>query len=126
MIRGSRVLFTTNKRGTMDRELGSTDIAKLQGVSRTTAYRWLVELEKKYGPSVVGRRGKCGDLVTTRSAFEKSAPLAEGNNKLERRFKDLEERLADAETRADKQAETISELRRRVSDLQRAFLRPSR
>lgn len=105
----------------VDRELSVSDIAKMRGVSRKTAWRWLCQLEKKYGPSVIGRRGKKGVLFTTRSAMEKIAPLAKNDEGFERRCKDLEERLDDAERRADKQAEVISELTRQLESLRRAL-----
>lgn len=96
----------------MSRELKVADIARRHGVDRKTAYRWLVEIEKECGPSVVGRRGKRGVLFTTEDAFAKVAPLVAQRAVEERRVKDLEERMADAETRADKHAMEIIDLRR--------------
>ena len=98
----------------MARELKTSDIARLHGVSRRTAYAWLVEIERKYGPSVVCRRGKRGDLVTTTDAFAKVAPLVASSTVDERRIKALEDRMTDAEVRADATAARLSQVERDV------------
>lgn len=101
----------------MGRELKAADIARRHGVSRVTAYRWLVEIERKYGASVVARRGKRGDLVTTEDAFAKVAPLVAERSLEERRVKELEERVTDAEIRANAQADKILSMSRELAHL---------
>lgn len=106
----------------MSRELKSIDIAERHGVSRTTAYRWLLEIERQYGARVVTRRGRV--LVTTEDAFAQVAPLVAQRGAEERRFRDLEEGLADANKRADKSAERLSTLEREFRQLSaRSFAR---
>ncbi len=99
----------------MSRELKSIDIAERHGVSRTTAYRWLLEIEKQYGSRVVTRRGRV--LVTTEDAFAQVAPLVAQRGAEERRFRDLEEEVADAHTRLNKAVEEIGTLRREFQAL---------
>lgn len=98
-------------------ELKVADVAERHGVDRKTAYRWLVEIEAKYGSRVVARRGRRGVLVTTEDAFSAVAPLAASKAKDDRRFKDLVERVADAEKRADKAADRLSTLEIQVKQL---------
>lgn len=98
-------------------ELKVADVAARHGVDRKTAYRWLVEIEAKYGPRVVARRGRRGVLVTTEDAFASVAPLVAGKAKDERRLRELEERIEDAEKRADKAAERLSAVERQVRQL---------
>lgn len=105
----------------MSRELKVADIARRNGVSRVTAYRWLLEIEKKYGPGVVGRRGKRGDLFTTEDAFAKVAPLVAERSSEDRRIRELEERMLDSEVRADQQAEKILGMSRELASLSAAW-----
>lgn len=98
-------------------ELKAADIAARHDVDRKTAYRWMLELERKYGSRVIARRGKRGVLVTTEDAFAAVAPLAASKAKEDRRIKDLEERMADAERRADKAAAELSAVKRQVQQL---------
>lgn len=102
----------------MSRELKASDIAERRGISRITAYRWLVELEKRYGPSVVGRRGKRGILFTTEEAFAKVAPAVTERYVGERRMQDLEDRMGDAERRADRHIQSILNVEARVAKLE--------
>lgn len=101
----------------MSGELKAADLARRHGVDRKTAYRWLVQLEAKYGAKVVARRGKRGVLVTTEDAFAEVAPLVAEKARDDRRIRELEERLADAETRADKHARDIADLTRQFRQL---------
>ncbi len=101
----------------MSRELKVSDLAKRHGVNRKTAYRWLVEIERKYGASVVGRRGKRGDLFTTEDAFAQVAPLVASRSAEDKRLRDMEERIDDVEKRTDKQSEAIADLRREFQAL---------
>lgn len=94
----------------MARELKVSDVARRHGVSRRTAYRWFVEIEKRFGPTVVGRRGRV--LITTEDAFAAVVPLVAGKSEEERRVVELEERMADMEKRADKSAERVGALER--------------
>lgn len=96
----------------MGRELKAADIAERHNIHRTTAYRWLLQIEKQYGAAVVYRRGRRGVLVTTEDAFAAVAPLVASRSAAEQRIKHLEDRLADAEARADKQAEMTLQLQR--------------
>lgn len=98
-------------------ELKAADIAARHGVDRKTAYRWMLELERKFGSRVIARRGKRGVLVTTEDAFAAVAPLAASKAKEDRRIKDLEERIADIECRADKTAERVGAVERAVKQL---------
>lgn len=98
-------------------ELKAADIAARHNVDRKTAYRWMLELERKYGSRVIARRGKRGVLVTTEDAFAAVAPLAASKAKEDRRIRDLEERMADAERRADKAAAELSAVKRQVQQL---------
>lgn len=98
-------------------ELKAADIAARHNVDRKTAYRWMLELERKYGSRVIARRGKRGVLVTTEDAFAAVAPLAASKAKEDRRIKDLEERMADAERRADKAAAELAVVKRQVQQL---------
>lgn len=83
-------------------ELKASDIAKLHGIHRQTAYRWLVELEKKFGPTIVGRRGKKGVLFTTADALASVAPLARGiMHDLQTRVGALEEKQQDDHERIE-------------------------
>ncbi len=93
-------------------ELKVADIARRHGVDRKTAYRWMVEIERTHGARVIGRRGKRGILFTTEDAFAQVAPLVASRAADERRIRELEERVIDAERRADKQAEELSNLSR--------------
>lgn len=99
----------------MSRELTSGDVAKRNGIDRKTAYRWLRALHEEYGPSVVSRRGKRGVYVTTEDAFARVAVLTAKKAAEERRMREVEERLADAETRLDKQAAELADFRRRAA-----------
>ncbi len=96
----------------MSRELKSADIAALHGIDRRTAYRWLKAIHEAHGPSVVARRGKRGVYVTTQDAFARVAPLIAKKAVEERRVRELEDRVADAEKRIDKQAEELAAFRR--------------
>lgn len=91
-------------------ELGVGDVARLRGISRWTAKRWMRALEAKYGVRVVARRGR--RMFTTARALEAVAPAVAPAAKAERRIVDLELRMADAEVRADKTASDVVELRR--------------
>src|SRR4051812_3280901 len=99
------------------RELGTADIARRHGVDRKSAWRWLRALHEKYGDRVVTRRGRRGVYVTTEAAMAGVAPLAPSTEKDERRFRELEERIADAEKRADRAAADLSLVRRQVEQL---------
>lgn len=99
----------------MSRELRAIDIAKANGIDRKTAYRWLKEIHEAYGPGVVARRGKRGIYVTTEDAFAKVAPIVRQKAVEERRVRDLEERVLDAEKRLDKQALELAEFRRKAA-----------
>lgn len=92
----------------MSRKLKASDIARRHGVDRETAYLWLEQLEKKYGPSVVGRRGKRGVLFTTEAAMAKVTPVAPVEGRDDRRFAELAERLEEAETRTDTLTRMVS------------------
>jgi hypothetical protein len=48
------------------------DVARLRGVDESTARRWLVALEKRHGPAVVGRIGR--KLFTTETGLARVAP----------------------------------------------------
>ena len=98
-------------------ELKVVDVAERHGVDRKTAYRWLVELERKFGPRVIGRRGRRGVLFTTEDAMASVAPLCASKAKDDRRFQELEDRVTDAETRADKAAAELSAMKRQVAQL---------
>lgn len=99
-------------------ELKVSDIARLHGISRMTAYRWLVELEKKYGSSVVGRRGKRGVLFTTEDAIAAVAPLARGlMSDIKTRLGAIEEKQEDAAVLATKTAQRVSNLEREFRQL---------
>ena len=102
-------------------ELKVADVAERHGVDRKTAYRWLCEIEQKFGARVVTRRGKRGVLVTTEDAFAAVAPLCASKAKDDRRFKELEERVTDAEVRADKTAAELSAVKRQVGQLAFSF-----
>jgi hypothetical protein len=58
----------------MTKVLGTVDVARLLGVHRVTAYRWLAELERRHGPAVVARAGR--KLFTTREALGRALPIA--------------------------------------------------
>lgn len=102
-------------------ELKAADIAARHGVDRKTAYRWMVELEGKYGAKVIGRRGRRGVLFTTEDAFAAVAPLCASKAKEDRRIRELEQRMADAETRADRAAAALSAVKRQVQQLAFAY-----
>jgi hypothetical protein len=102
-------------------ELKVVDVAERHGVDRKTAYRWFIELERKFGPRVIGRRGRRGVMFTTEDAFASVAPLCASKAKDDRRFRELEERMTDAETRADRAAAELSAVKRQVSQLAFSF-----
>ena len=102
-------------------ELRSRDIAARHGISLRTATRWLTALERKYGSRVVGRRGERGILYTTADAFASVTPLAPEEQRENQRIVDLEERMSDAEKRADKQAERMSNVERTTKQLAMRF-----
>lgn len=106
-------------------ELKVCDVAERHGVDRRTAYRWLCELEEKYGSRVIGRRGRRGVLFTTEDAMASVAPLCASKAKDDRRIRDIEERVADIEKRADKTVERVGTVERQVKQLAFAF-RPQR
>ena len=85
----------------MGRELKASDIAERHNIHRTTAYRWLLQIEAQYGAAVVYRRGKRGVLVTTEDAFAAVAPLVASRSAAEHRIRELEQELADTNTRVD-------------------------
>jgi len=93
-------------------ELKVADIARRHGVDRSTAYRWMIEIEKRHGPTVIGRRGKRGVLFTTEDAFATVAPLVADRSYMERMVKELTERLDDTDRRTDKLAAEVAEFRR--------------
>ena len=63
-----------------------------------SAQRWLVQLEKQHGPSVVGRVGN--RPYTTTGALEKIAPTWRGPDRdFERRLKDCEDTIDDLSRR---------------------------
>lgn len=99
----------------MSRELRTIDVAKANQIDRKTAYRWLKEIHEAYGPSVVSRRGKRGIFVTTEEGFSRVAALVRQKAIAERRVRDLEERMEDAEKRLDKQAAELAEFKRRAA-----------
>lgn len=96
--------------------MGSAEIAKAFGCSIWTARRWLLEMERKHGSTVVGRRGRA--LFTTRLAFEQIAPRALGERK---QIAELQQRAADAEKRADKMASDLSSVKKDLTKLQHTF-----
>lgn len=55
-----------------NRFLFAADIARMRGVSRTTAFRWLRAVEKEHGPTVVGRIGN--RRYVTRASMMTIAP----------------------------------------------------
>jgi CRP-like cAMP-binding protein len=98
----------------VSRELKAGDIASRNGISRRTASRWLkaIHEDPRYGSRVVARRGNPGVYVTTEDAFAIVAALVAGHSKDARRIADVEERIADQETRMDQMARELGELRR--------------
>lgn len=108
----------------MSREKSVAEVAKERGLHRSTVYRWFVELERLHGARVIGRRGR--RLFTTDEALELVSPIGSSSREREtrshrereaRRVADLETRIADAEVRADKHAEQISDLSRKFRQL---------
>lgn len=99
----------------MSRELRAADIARSHKIDRKTAYRWLKAIHEQLGPSVVARRGKRGIYVTTEDAFARVAPIVARRTAEERRIRELEERMADAEKRMDGQSVELAEFRRRAA-----------
>lgn len=85
-------------------ELSATDIATARGWSRTTAWRWLCQLEKQFGPTVVARRGR--RLFTTAAALARVAPTL-GFERLRTRVDDHEQRIEQLEARVDRLARDI-------------------
>ena len=80
------------------RELTATDVARARGCSRTTAWRWLVQLEKQFGSIVVARRGR--RLFTTPEALARVAPTA-GDDRTKSRLVALEQRVEEQDKRID-------------------------
>jgi DNA-binding IclR family transcriptional regulator len=75
----------------MTKVLGTADVARLLGVHRATAHRWLAELERRHGPTVVARAGR--KLFTTREALQRVAPFFGETERLPmERLKELEGR----------------------------------
>jgi len=101
----------------MARELSVADIARRHDVDRKTAYRWLVEIEKKYGPSVVGRRGKRGVLFTTEDAFARVAPLVASRSREDQRISRLEDWQVDELHRADMVIGRLTAMEREIARL---------
>lgn len=92
-------------------ELKVSDIARRHHISRMTAYRWMVEIEKKHGPAVVGRRGKRGVLITTEDAWMAVAPLVRGLlTEIEERIEKIEEHQAESDVLGAKTAERVGVL----------------
>lgn len=95
----------------MGRELTTGDIARRNGIDRKTAYRWMRAIHEEHGPTVVSRRGKRGVYVTTEDAFTRIAVLGSARDlKNEDRIARLEQRLEEAERRADHLAADIAAL----------------
>lgn len=94
-------------------EVTCEDIAKARGWHRTTAWRWLRELEKKHGPTVVSRRGN--RLFTTRAALASVAIglSDEERTRLDRRMPRLEARMATVERELSMVKKELREFRRK-------------
>lgn len=72
-------------------ELTAGDVARLRNCDRKTAWRWLRQLERQHGPTVVMRRGN--RMVTTLAALERVAPDTIAK-RTDDRVRDLEQRIA--------------------------------
>jgi hypothetical protein len=77
------------------------DMAKRWRCHRATAYRRMLALERKYGATVIGRRGERGTLYTT---LEAARPFlleahAVGAGTLEQRVGEVEHRVGALERR---------------------------
>ena len=79
------------------RELGVGEVARMRGIDRETARRWLKELEAKHGTAVVYQRA--GRYYTTDLALKPFLPIAPSTeatkalNSHEERILDLERRV---------------------------------
>jgi hypothetical protein len=80
------------------RELGVGAIARMRQIHRSTARRWLKDIEAKYGADVVYRRR--GRYYTTDTAIARFAP-AGVDPKLAKTIADLTERVGEMERRQD-------------------------
>ena len=99
-------------------ELKVSDIAERHQISRMTAYRWMIEIERKHGPSVIGRRGKRGVLITTEDAWMAVAPLVRNLlTEIEERIEKIEERQTDEEFLSAKTAQRVGTLEREFKQL---------
>lgn len=95
-------------------ELSVADVARIHGISRITAWRWMRRLHEQHGPSVVCKRGRV--YVTTQEAFEKvTAHKRPNDDALVRRIRILEERQLVSERRLDGVAGDVRELRSEVA-----------
>lgn len=79
-------------------ELGVSDMAQLWGCHRTTAYRRMRALERRYGTRVVGRKGESGEMYTTFRAIREVAPeVQQEKDFILDRLDELEIRVASLE-----------------------------
>lgn len=98
-------------------ELDAAAIAARYKISHSSAYRWLLATERKYGVAVVGRRGR--HMFTTVAALETVAPRAMGDRKY---LSELDERVTDNEKRLDATITELARVKRELNELQNKAL----
>lgn len=98
-------------------ELTSGDLARANGISRSTAHRWLKALYRQHGDQIVSRRGN--RYFTTAAALAKVAPEVARTTGVEARLHHLETWQEEQDKRMDGQAIDAIEIRKRVSRVEK-------
>jgi DNA invertase Pin-like site-specific DNA recombinase len=93
----------------MTKVLGTVEIARLLGIHRVTAYRWMTNLERRHGPTIIARAGR--RLFTTLEALAKVLPLERASvREPADRLKELEERQIDTVKRLNALGARVREI----------------
>lgn len=89
--------------------LTTADVAELRKCNRVNAWRWMLRLQKKYGPDVVRREGP-KRLVIDREILERilAGKLPPIDPRIAHRLGDLEASQRDQDRRLDSLARKLS------------------
>jgi len=93
-------------------ELSAADVARLRGVHRTTASRWLRQLHEQHGPLIVSRRGN--HYVTSHEALAKIGPGLSRETETRRELRALNDRIEMSEKRTDALVREVTSLSREL------------
>ncbi len=91
--------------------LTTADVAQLRGWNRVRAWRWMLRMQKTYGPEVVRREGP-KRLVVDREVLERilAGRLPPIDPRIANRLGDLESSQREQDRRLDILARRVSEL----------------